>query len=73
MSHKRGNLKVWNKRELWRDANKKCQSCHHKVALGAFQIHHIKPLSEGGTNNRKNLLVLCDDCHYAEHMKGGME
>jgi len=25
--------------------------------------HHIKPLTQGGTNNKKNIVALCQRCH----------
>lgn len=32
-----------------------------------FHTHHIKPKSQGGTNNKKNLIDICNDCHYDIH------
>lgn len=32
-----------------------------------LQIHHIVPISEGGTNNLSNLLTLCGRCHRRWH------
>lgn len=29
----------------------------------AQDVHHIKPLSEGGTNEAGNLMSLCHSCH----------
>lgn len=29
----------------------------------AREVHHIKPLSQGGTNESDNLLSLCTSCH----------
>ena len=31
------------------------------------QKHHDIPLSRGGTNNIRNILVCCIDCHYSIH------
>jgi len=31
------------------------------------QKHHIIPLSKGGTNNIRNILICCIDCHYSLH------
>ena len=31
------------------------------------QKHHIIPLSRGGTNNIRNILICCIDCHYSLH------
>ena len=33
----------------------------------ALQIHHIKPVSLGGTSAKRNLVVLCTKCHGARH------
>ncbi len=33
----------------------------------SLTIHHIEPRSEGGTNNRKNLMVLCLRHHMQWH------
>lgn len=29
----------------------------------ATEVHHIKPLVEGGTNEETNLMALCKPCH----------
>jgi len=34
-----------------------------------FDIHHIKPLNQGGTNNPKNLAPICKPCHKKTHSK----
>ena len=33
------------------------------------QKHHIIRVSEGGTNNIRNILVCCIECHYSFHKK----
>lgn len=30
-------------------------------------LHHVIPLSMGGTNNISNIVVLCDECHSKIH------
>lgn len=35
----------------------------------ATEVHHIKPLSEGGTNDLNNLMPLCKSCHSRITMK----
>lgn len=42
----------------------KCANCGSKEDL---EIHHIVPLSLGGTNNATNLVPLCYSCHKAAH------
>lgn len=43
-----------------------CQKCRRKGFLG-FHVHHILPLSKGGTNSLENLAYLCQRCHENEH------
>jgi hypothetical protein len=45
-----------------------CLVC--RTTLAALHVHHIIPLSEGGTNDRRNLVTLCHDCHLGEHPGG---
>lgn len=33
-----------------------------------LQIHHIQPVSQGGTATERNLATLCSDCHQAAHL-----
>lgn len=33
------------------------------------QVHHIVPLSKGGSNKVSNLILLCRKCHLIEHKK----
>ena len=35
------------------------------------EVHHILPLSRGGTNNEDNLMSLCKSCHSKIHAKSG--
>jgi N6-L-threonylcarbamoyladenine synthase len=53
----------WRQKTLWRDRYK-CQHCKSEADL---QAHHIKPKSQGGTNNIKNGITLCETCHKALH------
>lgn len=48
--------------ELFFDrANQQCEWCEEP--LDAPEVHHIRPRSEGGTNDPENLIVLCPNCH----------
>ncbi len=42
-------------------ANRRCEYCENQ--FDQLHIHHIKPRREGGPNTRKNLIVLCPNCH----------
>lgn len=36
------------------------------------QMHHIKPISEGGTHVREKLMALCQSCHAKIHAECGV-
>lgn len=41
-----------------------CQKCYeHGVLTKAEEVHHILPLSQGGTHAEENLMALCKSCH----------
>lgn len=41
-----------------------CERCEkHGKLIPAKEVHHIIPLSEGGTNDESNLMALCTSCH----------
>jgi 5-methylcytosine-specific restriction protein A len=35
---------------------------NHKTTA-ATEVHHIRPLSRGGTHDEDNLMALCKPCH----------
>ena len=41
-----------------------CSSCG---AVEGLHLHHIQPLSKGGTNQLENLTLLCEGCHSKAH------
>ena len=48
-----------------------CQRCCcicHSFCGPNMEIHHIVPLSEGGTDDEDNGIPLCFNCHAAAHM-----
>ena len=49
-----------------------CERCfaEHKLTL-VEEVHHILPLSEGGTNEEANLMSLCQSCHTKIHLERG--
>lgn len=56
---------AWRKvRDRYRAAHPLCEHC---LELGRFtsaqDVHHIKPLAQGGTNDSDNLRALCTPCH----------
>ena len=41
-----------------------CELCERKNILKPVEeVHHIVPLSKGGTHNEENLMSLCKSCH----------
>lgn len=44
--------------------NPLCEKCKQKGVLTlAEEVHHVKPLSQGGTHAADNLMSLCKSCH----------
>ncbi len=55
----------WNQRvEKVKERDRCCTSCGSHRAL---QVHHMTPLSKGGSNKLSNLILLCESCHKKEH------
>ena len=41
-----------------------CEECEkHGRVTPAEEVHHILPLSQGGTHAEENLMALCTPCH----------
>ena len=40
---------------------------------GELDLHHIKPVSQGGQDNPENLITWCRDCHKEWHRINGVE
>jgi 5-methylcytosine-specific restriction protein A len=49
-----------------------CQSCEaHGKYTPALEVHHVVPLSQGGTDFEGNLQALCKVCHSQHHAAAG--
>ena len=49
-----------------------CELCFERgVIVPVEEVHHKKPLSEGGTHDRSNLIALCKSCHSRIHAERG--
>lgn len=71
---------AYSMRILYRDGFT-CQDCgefhgfinEHGLAVpvddGKLEVHHIRPVSEGGGDEPQNLVVLCKACHQERHKK----
>jgi len=60
--------------EVLNRANGVCMMCDKKApfikisdGLPYLEIHHIKPLSEGGEDTLSNSVALCPNCHREAH------
>ena len=52
------NRKKPSKRAIIKAAGGKCSKCGNTENL---TLHHILPLSDGGTNDKENFVILCDE------------
>jgi len=63
----------WQKvRARFLAAHPLCAECMARGrATPASEVHHILPLSRGGTNDEANLAALCKPCHSAISARDG--
>lgn len=61
------------KPELYERQSGLCRGCGAHLQIQHFDIDHIKPQSRGGTNNRKNLQLLCGNCNSIKSATKTME
>jgi 5-methylcytosine-specific restriction protein A len=56
---------AWRKiRDLYIAAHPLCERCESAGrVVPAREVHHILPLSQGGTHAADNLMALCPSCH----------
>ncbi|MDD2259444.1 MAG: HNH endonuclease signature motif containing protein [Bacilli bacterium] len=59
-------------RDLYVKQHPLCEQCLKKgKMIPVEEVHHIKPLSQGGTNKFSNLMSLCQSCHTKIHYEIG--
>lgn len=56
----------WDERRLLL-INAKGSFCSNCGRSSHLHVHHVKPLSKGGSNELLNLMLLCENCHSGEH------
>jgi 5-methylcytosine-specific restriction protein A len=64
---------IWPKiRARYIQAHPLCEDCLESGRLtSAAEVHHILPLSRGGTHDENNLRSLCRSCHNKRHIALG--
>jgi len=57
------------RREVLKRDNYTCQKCKTRLnsKAGQLHIHHKVPISEGGSNDKDNLVTFCFSCHNKIH------
>nr|DAQ42308.1 MAG TPA: HNH endonuclease [Caudoviricetes sp.] len=65
--------RAWKRiRDRYIAAHPLCEECGKRgILTPAEEVHHIKPLSRGGTHAEDNLMSLCTSCHSAITAHGG--
>lgn len=53
--------------------NQICKLCNIVCEEHKKQVHHIVPVSENGTDEHTNLILLCSFCHTTVHQNGWQE
>ena len=49
-----------------------CERCFEEGRLVLMEeVHHVIPVSRGGTHDRSNLMSLCRSCHNKIHLEMG--
>ena len=65
--------RAWKRiRDKYASQHPFCERCFEKgIVVPVQEVHHIKPLSEGGTHDQENLIALCKSCHAKIHAERG--
>ena len=64
---------AWKRaRDRYAAAHPFCERCYEAGRLVPVrEVHHILPVSRGGTNEESNLMSLCQSCHNKIHHELG--
>lgn len=56
-----------NRKQILKRDNHKCRLCGYDRDIGMLQVHHLTPVTNGGTQHSWNLITLCYSCHIFMH------
>ena len=65
--------RAWSRiRKRYATAHPLCEKCLEEGRhVPVEEVHHIVPISQGGTHDEKNLMSLCQSCHTRIHHQIG--
>ena len=65
--------RAWKRiRDRYAAAHPLCEQCLKEGRLTSVEeVHHILPISQGGTHDTSNLMSLCQSCHTKIHHELG--
>ena len=65
--------RAWKRiRDRYAAAHPLCERCLKEGQLTPVEeVHHILPISQGGTHDARNLMSLCQSCHTKIHLEIG--
>lgn len=66
----RHGVPVELKQKIYERDGKTCKMCFIEIKEKERQVHHIIPVSEKGSDDLNNLILLCNNCHTEVHKKG---
>ena len=71
--HRKRYNRAWKRiRDRYIKAHPLCEECYKNNKLtSAEEVHHIIPLSKGGTHDDDNLMSLCKACHSSITARSG--
>lgn len=58
--------------DIFKKQRGRCAYCRAKLGKKRH-VDHIAPLVRGGTNDRRNLQILCQDCNLAKHARDPLD
>ncbi len=65
--------RAWKRiRDRYASEHPYCEMCFREGRMTMMdEVHHIVPVSRGGTHDRSNLMSLCRSCHNKVHIEMG--